>query len=228
MSVQLCRSSGFGGPGTFAVVFLHMFGKMIKLFGDDAVTNLGKDGYDEDDASSLHRPRALRGFRNSIDEEDIINAAFPPLGEAAEAAAAAAEAEEARRSGGAPVVLEADGASLGAGAGGPGVSLVDREAIEHRGRAGAGAGAGTVAQAGAGISWREGGDASANNWTLEGASGGLREEPGGQSRRGRDSGRAISSHTHSRLIREGAFPTVQASGRVGLVKQQGGLIEVEG
>ena len=39
MSVQLCRSSGFGGPGTFVVVFLHIFIKLIQLFGDDAFTN---------------------------------------------------------------------------------------------------------------------------------------------------------------------------------------------
>ena len=39
MSVQLCRSSGFGGPGTFVVVFLHIFIKLIHFFGDDAFTN---------------------------------------------------------------------------------------------------------------------------------------------------------------------------------------------
>lgn len=39
MSVQLCRSSGLGGPGTFILVFLHMFIKLIQLFGDDAFTD---------------------------------------------------------------------------------------------------------------------------------------------------------------------------------------------
>lgn len=40
ISVQLCRLSGFGGPGTFAVVFLHIFIKLIALFGDDALTKI--------------------------------------------------------------------------------------------------------------------------------------------------------------------------------------------
>lgn len=35
VSVKLCQSSGFGGPGTFVVVFLHMFIKLLQLFGDD-------------------------------------------------------------------------------------------------------------------------------------------------------------------------------------------------
>lgn len=39
VSVTLCQSSGFGGPGTFVVVFLHMFIKLIQLFGDDDFTN---------------------------------------------------------------------------------------------------------------------------------------------------------------------------------------------
>lgn len=39
MSVQLCRLSGLGGPGTFILVFLHMFIKLIQLFGDDAFTD---------------------------------------------------------------------------------------------------------------------------------------------------------------------------------------------
>lgn len=38
-SVNLCQSSGFGGPGTFVVVFLHMFIKLLQLFGDDDLTN---------------------------------------------------------------------------------------------------------------------------------------------------------------------------------------------
>lgn len=39
VAVKLCQSSGFGGPGTFVVVFLHMFIKLIQLFGDDDFTN---------------------------------------------------------------------------------------------------------------------------------------------------------------------------------------------
>ena len=39
MSVQLCRSSGLGGPGTVVIVFVHIFIKLLHLFGDDAFTN---------------------------------------------------------------------------------------------------------------------------------------------------------------------------------------------
>lgn len=39
LSVALCLSSGFGGPGTFVVVFLHIFMKVIQVFGDESFTN---------------------------------------------------------------------------------------------------------------------------------------------------------------------------------------------
>ncbi|CAM9261345.1 unnamed protein product [Ascophyllum nodosum] len=53
MSVQLCRSSGLGGPGTVVIVFVHIFIKLLHLFGDDAFTNPDTDGYDDGDARGL-------------------------------------------------------------------------------------------------------------------------------------------------------------------------------
>ncbi|CAM9719523.1 unnamed protein product, partial [Ectocarpus sp. 4 AP-2014] len=108
VSVKLCQSSGFGGPGTFVVVFLHMFIKLLQLFGDDDFADSERDGYDEDDARgrpSVSAPGTPRVSRSPRVLPSLPS--YPNIAVGADVAAAAAPVDN----GNGGVGGEADGSS---------------------------------------------------------------------------------------------------------------------
>ncbi|CAM9946160.1 unnamed protein product [Ectocarpus sp. 13 AM-2016] len=108
VSVKLCQSSGFGGPGTFVVVFLHMFIKLLQLFGDDDFADSERDGYDEDDARG--RPSVSAPGTPRVSRSPRVLPSLPPyptIAVGADVSAAAAAVDN----GNGGVDGEADGSS---------------------------------------------------------------------------------------------------------------------